>query len=617
MKANISGHLGVLVPSIPKSQGYLMLFARRLKSYSATVAAMFLLSVSAWADTPSFSLVGEPQRASDFEYFEYVNPNAPKGGKVVQGSRVTFDTTNGMRFPGKMANELDYIYDTLMVRAEDEPASFYGLLAADVSFTEDFSEVRFQLRPEARWHDGSALTAHDVAFTFQTVAEHGLPSYRSALDGAEIRAVSDSEVVFLASGASDWRMLQFISTFPIFQKSFWETRDVSEATLDVPVGSGPYRVGRFEPNFKVILERVPDYWAADLPVNRGRWNFDQIVTDYFADATIMVEAVRAGEIDVNREYSAANWLNRYDGPALEDGRLVKSSLVRPGGASMSTLVFNLRRPPLDDLRVRRAISVIFDSEFVRDSFSGGLFSTPEEYYSGTRFMPQGAPTERETALLAPFADGLPDGVFEAGSAPSFVGMSKRERLRLANELLEEAGYVISDGRRVNAETGEPLELEYVGANSSSRSTLVYFADALSEIGVSLDVQYFEYITGSRKILAHEWDLTSMGFSTKFPPGQDERLFWHSEKAGEPGYALAGAEDPALDAAIEAMSSSTTTEGIDAAAKAFARVLSWQRYMIPISQSDQVWIAHKPEVELPENYVVRGFHYISGLWARSN
>ncbi|MEM1375391.1 MAG: extracellular solute-binding protein [Pseudomonadota bacterium] len=565
------------------------------------------------AQTPSFALVGAPERGADFLHFDYVNPNAPKGGTLTQGSRVSFDTTNGMRFPGKMANELDYIYDTLMVRAEDEPAAFYGLLAQDIEIANNFSTLRFHLQPEARWHDGTPLTAHDVAFTFETVAEHGLPQYRTLLDGVGIRTLSDTELVFLAPDDSGWLLLEFISTFPIFQRSFWATRDVARMSLDVPIGSGPYRIARLDPNNQVVLERVPDYWGADLPVNRGRWNFDRIVTNYFKDATIMVEAMRGGQLDVNREYAASSWHRRYDGPALDEGRLLKSTFKRPDGAAMITLVFNLRRPPLDDLRVRTALTALLDGVFVRTSFFGDLYTEPNAYYGGTRFEPVGEPSDAEKEVLQPFRERLPEGVFQSGAAPLFDPLSKRERLRLADDLLSDAGFTVADGVRVNAKTGEPLALEYVGANSSSRSMLLYYSEALAEAGIRLDVQYFDYVAGSRRILNHEWDLTSMGFATSFPPGQSERLYWHSEKAHEPGYALAGATDAAIDATIEAMSRAESEQELDAAARAFSRVLSWQRYMLPIAENDEVWIAHKPNVRFPKSFSVRGFHFISSLW----
>ena len=565
-----------------------------------------------FAETVSFALVGEPKYPRDFEHFDYVEPDAPKGGTLRQGTRVSFDTTNGMRFPGKMANELDYIYDTLMVRAEDEPASFYGLLARDVHATADFSRVTYDLQEDATWHDGTRLTARDVVFTFRTVAKHGLPTYREILDGVEIKALSDTVVTFEAESA-DWRLLEFTATFPVFQADFWENRDVSKTTLDVPIGSGPYRVAKLDHNIQTVLERVPDYWGVDLPVNRGRWNFDQIVTDYYKDVSILVEAMRAGRIDGNREWSPLSWLQKYEGPALEEGRIVKRAFDNPRGASYEALVFNLRRPPLDDLRVRTALTLVFDSAFVRESFSGGLMTAPKAHFAGTIFAPEQFLTDGEAELLAPFREILPPGLFNAPQPPDFGDLSARERIGLADRLLQDAGYVMNRGVRVNAQTGEALVLNHVGANASSRSVLNYYASVLDTIGVKLEVSYSDYVTASRMILNHEWDITSMGGRTRFPPGAEERAFWHSERALIPGYALAGAQDPALDAAIDQMTQSTGFEEMQAAARAFSRVLAWQRYLLPFWQNDQIWIAHRAQIGFPSRFSPGNFHYISSLF----
>lgn len=573
-----------------------------------------VLSQAAIGSTVSLALVGDPKYAADFEHFDYVAPDAPKGGTLRQGTRVTFDTTNGMRFPGKMPNELDFIYDSLMVRAEDEPASFYGLIARDISVTPDFARITFYLREEAEWHDGTDLTARDVAFTFQSVAEHGLPGYRAILQGVKVTAPSPHIVTFEAE-STDWRLFEFVALFPIFQADFWAQRDVGKMTLDVPAGSGPYRIIRLDHNVQTVLERVPEYWAADFPVNVGRWNFDKIVTNYYYDGSILVEAMRAGEIDVNREWSPIAWLNGYDGPTLRAGRIVQSTFQNPRGASYSALVFNLRRPPLDDLRVRTALTAVFDDAFVRDSFSGGLSDPPQGHFAGTVFAPGYTSSHAERELLAPFKDVLPAGIFDGSRPPNFSGLSTRARLRRADRLLQQAGFVMRDGIRVNDHTGETLKLSYVGANASDRNVVQYYASALARLGIVLDVSFSEYVVARRTILDHEWDITSMGGRTRFPPGADERMFWHSKRARVPGYALAGAEDPALDAAIEQMTNANHESDIRAAAQAFSRVLAWQRYLLSYAQNDEVWIAHKPDIGFPPNFKPGDFHFVSTLfWA---
>lgn len=572
-------------------------------------------SLLAEHSTPAVSLFGTPKHGQSLEYFDYVNPDAPKGGTLRQGSRVSFDTTNGMRFPGKMPNELDFIYDTLMVRAEDEPAAFYGLLAKAIEFQDGFRRASFQLRPEARWHDGTQLTSDDVAFTFESLRREGLPAYRALLNGIEITTPDQYRITFDGGQSSDWRVFELVATFPIFQKAFWERRDVSKMTLDVPVGSGPYRVQSFDHNRQVTLSRVPDYWGLDLPVNRGRWNFEKVVTDYYSDSAVLIEAMRAGLIDVNREYSASNWLNAYNGRALRSGKIEKSAFPHPLGASYDAIVFNLRRPPLDDRRVRRALSIVFDGSYVRESFYGGLYDRPRGPYAGTPLMPTGPAVSLEKEMLEPYRASLPIGLFDQPMPATLEDASERHRLRTADKLLTEAGLPVRNGQRIHAATGEPIIFQHVGANSSSRSVMLHFAEELKSLGIELEVRYYEYVVGRRLILDHDWDMTTMGGHSVFPPGSNERVFWHSETADEPGYALAGAKDPSLDHTIERMSSGESYTEIVSAAKAFARILNWQHYLLPIAESDKIWIAHSSEVAFPENFAARGFHFISALWMK--
>lgn len=564
------------------------------------------------AETAHFAIIGQPKHASSFTHFDYAYADAPKGGTIRQGSRVTFDTTNGMRFPGKMPNELVYIYDSLMVRAEDEPASFYGLLAKNLSVSQDYSKISFELHSAARWHDGTPLTARDVVFTFKTLAKYGLPGYRSILKDVEITSPSVNEVDFESADA-DWRLFELISTFPIFQYEFWKERDVSQRTLDVPTGSGPYTITKLDYNKQTVLERVPDYWAEGLPVNTGRWNFDQIITDYYSDSNVLVEAMRAGQIDVNREWSPSSWLHGYDGPALREGRIKKSSFVNPRGAYYEALVFNLRHAPLNDRRVRKALSAVFDAAYVREAFYGNLFQAPVGHFAGTILAPTREISEVEQRLLEPFEAELPVGALDDPQPPRFDQMSVRQRTRLADELLDDAGYVVRNGIRINEKTGEELSLTYVGANASDRNVMLYYAHALGLLGITLDVLYFDYAVGRRMILNHEWDITSMGGRTRFPPGSDERFYWHSERAHVPGYALAGAENSALDRSIEVMTSSKNQEEVVSAAKMFSRVLGWERYLLKIAQNDKVWIIHKKSVGFPEVFVPGDFHYLSTLY----
>ncbi|MEM9782828.1 MAG: extracellular solute-binding protein, partial [Pseudomonadota bacterium] len=395
-----------------------------------------------WTSEPrhGFALHSRLERSPDFERFDYVNPDPVVGGTLRQGSTITFNTTNRMRFPGKAPNELEFVHDTLMVRALDEAASFYGLLAESVEVAPDYATARFTLRAEARWHDGTPVTAEDVAFTFETLRQHGLPLYRTTLEPVEITVEGPRTIRFTAPGAGDWRYLELVATFPIHPAHFWRDRDLSRSTLDVPLGSGPYRVAEFEPNRRVVLERVEDYWGRDLPVTRGLWNFDRLETLYFRDQTVLIEAVKSGYLDIKREINAGYWAKLYDGPALAEGRLVKSTFPDRQGGRLAALVFNLRRPPLDDPRIREALTLAFDGAWTRETLFNGLYEAPGPLYGPTALSAEGSASPAERALLAPFLDDLPAGLLEAPNPPEErATLDRRTRLRRADTLLRDAG----------------------------------------------------------------------------------------------------------------------------------------------------------------------------------
>ncbi|MEL7348441.1 MAG: ABC transporter substrate-binding protein, partial [Pseudomonadota bacterium] len=340
------------------------LVAAVLAASAGAGLSVCLAPATAGARGHGFALFSELKHGPDFEHFDYVNPAAPKGGTIRQGSLLPFNSTNVMRFPGNTPNELSLTFDSLMVRAQDEPAAFYGLLAEHVEIEPAFAAVRFRLREEARWHDGTPVTAADVAFTFTTLREHGLPGHQSVLRGVRIDVIDERVVEFSPAQPADWRYVELVATFPIQSAAFWRAREVGETTLDVPLGSGPYRLVSVEVNQRTVLSRDPAYWAAALAVNRGRWNVDRIETLYFRERNAKIEALRAGLLDIAREFNAASWARDYDGPRLARGELVRTIHRERSPGTLAALLFNLRRPPLDDRRVRAALACAFDAHWV-------------------------------------------------------------------------------------------------------------------------------------------------------------------------------------------------------------------------------------------------------------
>lgn len=589
----------------------------RAVQHSARQAGAYLLLAvlpfsPAFADH-GFALFSPLKHPDGFAHFDYVNPAAPKGGTLREGSMLTFSSLNVMRFPGNPPNELFHTFDSLMIRAQDEPASFYGLIAEDVELEEDFASVRFRLRPEARWHDGTQITSADIAFTFQTLREHGLPSQRSVLRSVEIRVVDTGTIEFRPATAGDWRYLGLIATFPIQSSRFWAKHDPGETTLEIPLGSGPYRIVSLDLNHRVTLARERDYWGRDLAVNRGRWNFDRLEILYFRDRTAMIEALKAGRLDINREFDAGLWARGYDGASLDSGTLVRTTFSERSAGSLTALVFNTRRPQLDDVRVRAALACAFDADWVRRTLFADIFEAPGSLYGNTEMAARGRAGDGERAILAPYLNHLPVELLASPAPPDCAGLSRRNRLRRADALLREAGWNVVDGERVKGGLGAPLQLEFVGGYSGIERALPSYANALEDLGISLNARFHDYVTARNEILGHNFDITQTAFSPGFPPGGAENTSWHSANAQVDGYALAGAEDPALDAAIEAIAAAEDFPSILSATRSFDRILRWRHYLIPIWRRDQVWIAHHADLRFPKRFALRRFGHLASLW----
>ena len=552
------------------------------------------LTDAAHSEVPRFSPFDDARAASGL--LNYVNPSAPRGGTLRLGSTLNYDTTNLLRFPGRAPNELNYIFDTLLVRAEDELATYFGLLASEVQVAEDFSVARFRIDPRARWHNGDQVSAEDVAFTFRTLARYGLPIYRAILEPIEITVIDDLTIEFRSNDRGSWTHIDLIGTFPIQSKSFWSDRDVSDASFDVPLGSGPYRMVIFTSD-NLDLERFGSYWARDHPLTCGRWNFDRIRMVRFFDKTSLTEALKRGDLDLLFENDPKAWLSAYDGPALQSGALVQSAFERHGTGQLNSLVLNARRKPLDDIRVREAIALAFDAAWIND-LQGNVYQLPDSIYGKPEFAAEGIAGPLERQLLAPFETQLPDDVLSRpGPDPS---RSVRERLRRASALLDAAGYSVQGKWRRGEESGEPLTLTYVTAHPSTLTVVEPFRTWLERLGIQLDIQVSDLVTGRRLILNHKYDLTWLTWSPGLPPGRLEQLYWHSMQSGDHGYGLAGANDPAMDAMIETMQNSLDIDEIAAASRAFDRIVRWGHYLIPVSWNNEIWFVHDEDLAYPKS-----------------
>ncbi len=549
--------------------------------------------------THAFSPLGAAAYPEDFTHFAYVNPNAPKGGALRLGRVETFDSTNTLRYPGSTPADIRIIYDRLVVAAADEPASYYGLLAETIAVADDWRHVTFTLRPEARWHDGKPITSDDVVFTFETLKAQGAPFYRQVLRAVSVEAPNLQTVEFRRDGPPDRNFISLVGTLPVHPVHYWRKRSVADASEAPPVGSGPYRVLSVDPGKTLVLERVSDYWGADLAVNRGRWNFDRIEVDYYRDNRVALEAFKAGDFDLRQETNAILWATGYNGALLRDGQIDKSEFALDMPRRLQTLVFNLRRPSFADRRVRRALALAYDPDFTIETLFAGLYKPLESIFGDSQLAARYTIDDAEQALVNAYLGDLPSEIQASPGPAGMLGRSQRERLSEAAALLDQAGFVVRDGLRIDPGTDAPWRIDLIYREPAMDRVLGPYAQTLEKLGITLDYRTMDPASAARRILDHDFDMTVLGWSPSKLPGLAETLLWGSALADRKGsYALAGAKDPALDAALAAMTAARTEDDLIPAARAFDRVLRHGHYIVPLWQSSSVWVAHQTALRYP-------------------
>lgn len=533
----------------------------------ATIAAV------ASSGSHGFSPLGALRYGADFAHFAYVEPDAPKGGTLRLTRIGAFGTLDTLNYPGHPAEDVRLIYDRLVVASEDEPASYYGLIARTIEVAPDYSQVVFAMREEARWHDGRPVTAQDVAFTFERLKSGGAPYYRQAFRPLEVIA-EDGRVVVRNARRGDRDVMRRLSTIPIHPRHVWQ-----DGKPEVPVGSGPLRVADVAVPHRLTLERVPDYWGADLAVNRGRWNFERIVIQYLRDDGVALEAFKAGEADVRSEDDPVRWRVGYEGPPFQSGAIRRAESETLSVGTLHGLAVNLRRAPLDDRRVRLALLLATDQVGMNRLLYAGAYETLGSVFAETPLAARGPATEGERALIA---GTLPD---EAMADPDPLARlpepGSRDALRAASDFLEDAGFTLVDGVRRGPD-GSPLTLATIAVNPAYERDLIFLDRAYRRLGVSLDIVRTDPASASRRMLDKDFDLATLSWSPARLPGTAERLLWHSGLARVPGsYALGGLESQAVDAAIEAMETAADEERLAAAGRAFDRAFRAEIALLPL------------------------------------
>lgn len=545
-----------------------------LSAYSSLVFAVPKTAITLYDEPPKYP--------ANFKHFDYVNPNAPKGGTLRLAGFGGFDSLNPFLAKGSAADQLELLYDTLTVPSADEPNTAYGLIAETIEKASDSSWVRFRLRKQAKFNDGVPITAKDVAFTFNLLKTQGHPFYRQYYaDVDKVIVENNHQVLFTFKVKNNRELPMIIGQMQILPEHYWKNRDFKADTLTPPLGSGPYQILQVKPNASIHYERVKNWWAKDLPVTKGLYNFDKITVDYYRDMSVALEAFKANQFDVNVEYSAKSWATGYDGEQLTAGKIIKKEIANHNAANIQGFAFNIRRPMFQDKRVREAISLLFDFEWSNRQLFYGSYKRLSSYFENSEMAAHELPTPKELAILEPYKNQVPEEVFTTVfTAPINDGSGYiRDQQVKAYKLLQQAGYQIKEGKMVDKD-GRQLKFEFLLAQSNLERVLFPFKINLAQLGIDMEIRRVDISQYINRLRSHDFDMTSYIWGQSNSPGNEQRGYWSSFNADVAGSQnIIGVKDPVVDALVEQLIQANTRESLVLHARALDRVLQWGYYVV--------------------------------------
>jgi len=546
---------------------------------------------------------GAPALPPDFDHFPYAEPSASRGGRLRVGLAGTFDSLNPFNLKSGSAAQglVGNIFQTLMARSQDEPFTLYGLIALSIETNADRSLVTFRLDPRARFSDGKPLTAADVLFTFDLLKAKGRPQQRIAYNLVKSIEAPDARTVrFDLTGVNDRELPLILAIMPVLPKHATDVERFSDATLAIPVGSGPYRIEEAKAGARVVLKRDPEYWGADLPSQRGMYNFDEIDIDYFRDGNALFEAFKAGLVDYREETNTTRWATGYDFPALRDGRVVTETLKNDNPKGMEGFAFNLRRDVFRDIRLREALGMMFDFEWINANLYSGLYTRTKSFFDESELSSSGRPASAaERVLLAPFPGAVRDDIMEGRWRPPVNDATGRDRemAKRALAMLAAAGYQIVDGALTK--NGVPVSFEIMVKDRNQERLALNYASSLGRIGVDARVRLVDEVQYQRRRQKFDFDMMIGQWLASASPGNEQRMRWGSASATqEASFNLAGASSPAIDALIAALLAAKSHEDFVTAVRAYDRVLLSGFYIVPLYHASGQWIAHSTDIARP-------------------
>ncbi|MCG7199565.1 extracellular solute-binding protein [Marinobacter pelagius] len=587
---------------------------RKASNLTLLLASLSLLAapVTAAADEAQslqpqhgIAMHGAPDYPEGFSSFDYVNPDAPKGGTLKMAVVANgFDSFNPFDIRGVAAAGIStYLYDTLLESSDDEPFSAYGLIAESLETPEDRSYVVYNLREEARFSDGEPITAEDVKFSFEILTTKGHPFYRNYYaDVQEVVIENPRRIRFNFDETTNHELPLIIGQMPILPAHYWAEREFGKNGLTPPVGSGPYRIGSFEAGRSITYERIKDYWGKDLGVRKGRFNFDRVRYDYYTDDTVALEGFKAGNFDFRLESSAKNWATAYTGPMFRDGSVIKEAIEHHRPSGMQGFVFNTRKAIFSDPRVREALAYGFDFEWANKNLFFGQYTRTDSYFENSELASSGLPEGRELEILEQYRDRLSEDVFtEEYHPPTTDGQQGlRENLRTALQLLRSAGYAIKEGKMVHTETGRPLAFEILLFQKSFERIVLPFKNNLAKLGIDVTVRLVDSNQYIQRVREFDYDMITQVLPQSDSPGNEQREYWHSSTANVTGSRnYMGVQDPVVDDLVSMVIQAPNREELVQRVRALDRVLLHGHYVIPHWHLRKDRVAYWNQLERPE------------------
>lgn len=571
---------------------------------SVTLLFCIMLSASAQEGVTishAFALRGTPKYKEGFKHFDYVNPDAPKGGTIVYHAIGTFDNFNRYAQRGVSAAGSDSLYDTLMVGSGDEVDVVYGLVAEKIEYPADFTWVIFHIDPAARFHDGKAITAGDVKFSFNKFMTEGVPQFKQYYKPVNDVAVLDTLRVKFTLERGDKKMIQSLSGLTILPEHYWKNKDFSEPSIDVPVGSGPYTYGDYKIGQYVIQERVKDYWAKDHPAVKGHFNFDTIRYDYYRDQNVAFEAFKAGEYDFFQESIAKNWATMYDGSQFEEGKIIKEEIEHEIPQGVQAFVFNLKHPLFEDIRVRKAVSLMFDFEWMNKYLFFGQYKRTRSFFQNTEYEADALPTADELEILENYREKIPDSVFTEVYQPTVTDGSgyNRTQIREAIRLLNEAGWELKKTKMVNKESGKQMSFEFLTYSPSMERIAIPFQRNLKRIGIDMKIRTVDTTQFINRMRNRDFELITYTYSTGFYPSDDLYFYFHSDFI-DSTYNAAGVDDPVINSLIVQIAQAQyEKDQLLLLGKAFDRIMTHSHICIPQWYLNKFRIAYWNKFSRPQ------------------